>query len=105
LALLASSDCLVSPHRAEGFGRNIAEAILLEVPVLATRFGGCVDFLHGEEAIDWRPVVIREGEYPWGGGQWWAEPDLHHLVRRMEEIRASRGGRDARTANERRSQF
>jgi glycosyltransferase involved in cell wall biosynthesis len=86
LALLASADCLVSPHRAEGFGRNIAEAILLGVPVLATRFGGCIDFLASDEGIDWRPVAIGEGEYAHATGQWWAEPDLDHLARRMAEL-------------------
>lgn len=105
LALLASSDCLVSPHRAEGFGRNIAEAILLQVPVVATRFGGCVDFLYGDEAIDWRPVGIRDGEYPFAHGQWWAEPDIEHLARRMQEIRASRLQRGERATGERRAQF
>ena len=44
LGVVAASDCLVSPHRAEGFGRNIAEAILLGIPVLATAFSGCTDF-------------------------------------------------------------
>ena len=90
LALLASSDCLISPHRAEGFGRNIAEAILLEVPVLATRFGGSVDFLNSAEGIDWRPVRVREDEYPHAIGQWWAEPDITHLARRMTEVREVR---------------
>lgn len=105
LALLAASDCLVSPHRAEGFGRNIAEAILLQVPVLATRFGGCVDFLRGEEAIDWQPVAIRDGEYPFAHGQWWADPDVGHLARRMQEIRAARGAGSEGAAGERRGQF
>ena len=105
LALLAAADCLVSPHRAEGFGRNIAEAILLQVPVLATGFGGCVDFLYSEEAIDWRPAVIRDGEYPFADGQWWADPDVEHLARRMRDIRASRGAGGHRVAGERRGQF
>lgn len=102
LALLGSSDCLVSPHRAEGFGRNIAEAILLGVPVLATGFGGCVDFLASEEAIDWQPVAIGEGEYAHATGQWWAEPDVAHLAQRMAEVRQAgheaAGRRAARAA-------
>ncbi len=103
LALLASSDCLVSPHRAEGFGRNIAEAILLDVPVLATGFGGCADFLNGAEAIAWQPVGVRPGEYPHAVGQWWAEPDVAHLARRMAERRQA--GPEARRANQRREEF
>ena len=51
LGVVAASDCLVSPHRAEGFGRNIAEAILLGIPVLATAFSGCTDFLAPDEGL------------------------------------------------------
>lgn len=105
LALAASADCLVSPHRAEGFGRNIAEALLLEVAVLATGFGGCVDFLHSGEAIGWRPVAVRAGEYPHADGQWWAEPDAEHLAARMQEIREAGHHRDRSAARQRRDQF
>lgn len=106
LALLAASDCLVSPHRAEGFGRNIAEAILLEIPVLATGFGGCVDFLRAEEMVEWRPVQVREGEYPHATGQWWAEPDIAHLARRMREVREQKRDRAWHSAaRTRREQF
>ncbi len=105
LALLASSDCLISPHRAEGFGRNIAEAILLEVPVLATRFGGCVDFLNSAEGIDWRPAAVREGEYPHATGQWWAEPDVADLAERMAQVSRDRSDATRRAAAARREEF
>jgi glycosyltransferase involved in cell wall biosynthesis len=77
LGLLASCDCLVSLHRAEGFGRPIAEALLLRRPVVATRWSGNLDFrdsglqLLVEAAL--RPVPA--GAYLWGEGQVWAEPD------------------------------
>jgi glycosyltransferase involved in cell wall biosynthesis len=105
LAVLAAADCLISPHRAEGFGRNIAEAILLQVPVVATGFGGCVDFLRSEEAIDWRPIPVGEGDYPHAAGQWWAEPDIGHLARRMQEVREARGEQWLRPLSQRRRQF
>lgn len=44
MALLAASDCLVSLHRAEGFGRPIAEALLLRKTVVATYWSGNLDF-------------------------------------------------------------
>jgi hypothetical protein len=37
LRRLMASDCLLSPHRAEGFGRNLAEAVLLGVAVPGKR--------------------------------------------------------------------
>ncbi len=87
LGILASCDCLVSPHRAEGFGRNIAEAILLGLPVLATGFSGNVDFMEPEELIAWTPRALAPGDYPFGEGMWWAEPDVDDLARKMVIVR------------------
>ncbi|MBB4197653.1 hypothetical protein CCR94_13030 [Rhodoblastus sphagnicola] len=78
LGLIASCDGLISLHRAEGFGRPIAEAVLLRRPVVATKWSGNLDFrdsgrqLLVEAAL--RPVPA--GAYAWGEGQVWAEPDL-----------------------------
>src|SRR4051812_11181890 len=44
-ALIAHLDCYVSLHRSEGFGLTLAEAALLNVPVIATDYGGTRDFL------------------------------------------------------------
>jgi glycosyltransferase involved in cell wall biosynthesis len=44
LGLYKVCDCFVSLHRAEGFGRGIAEALLLGLNVIATNHGGNVDF-------------------------------------------------------------
>jgi glycosyltransferase involved in cell wall biosynthesis len=87
LGVIAACDCLVSPHRAEGFGRNIAEAILLGIPVLATRFSGCADFLAPEEGIPFESVPVQDGDFPFAEGLWWAEPSIDEMARRMREIR------------------
>jgi len=42
--LLASIDCLVSLHRAEGFGLVLAEAMALGKPVITTGWSGNMDF-------------------------------------------------------------
>lgn len=78
LALYRCCDCFVSLHRAEGFGRSIAEAILLGMPVIATRFSGNLDYCH-EDQVDLVPYQLRElgrHEYFWGEGQQWADPDV-----------------------------
>ena len=95
LGVIAASDCLVSPHRAEGFGRNIAEAILLGVPVLATAFSGCMDFLVPEEGLPFEPTPLRDGDYPFGEGLWWAEPCITEMARRMRQVRRAREGNHA----------
>lgn len=95
LRLLAGADVFISPHRAEGFGRNLAEALLLGLPVLATGFSGNTDFLLAAEQVRWRARGVGEGEYPFGDGQWWAEPDIDDLATRLavlaEAVRAGRG--------------
>jgi len=42
--LLSISDCFVSLHRSEGFGIPIAEAMLLEKPVIVTSYSANMDF-------------------------------------------------------------
>jgi glycosyltransferase involved in cell wall biosynthesis len=77
LALLASCDCLVSLHRSEGFGRTLAEAILLRKPVVATHWSGNLDFLAEGEQLLVEGLLrrVEAGEYAWGEGQFWADPD------------------------------
>ena len=38
------ADCLLSAHRSEGFGLNVAEFMALGRPVVATGYGGTMDF-------------------------------------------------------------
>ena len=87
LGVVRDADCLVSAHRAEGFGRNIAEAKLLGTPILATGFSGNADFTTEDESIAWRPIPLAPGDYPHADGLWWAEPRIDDLARRMREIR------------------
>ena len=52
-------DCLVSPHRSEGFGLAIAEAMLAEKPVIVTGFSGDKDFTAAETVISSIPGLAR----------------------------------------------
>lgn len=78
LDLYRAIDCFVSLHRAEGFGRNIAECMGLGKPVIVTAHSGNMDFtVHDTAALV--PVKLRplaSGDYPYGDGQFWAEPDV-----------------------------
>lgn len=89
LQLLASCDCLVSLHRAEGFGRSLAEAVLLERQVVATYWSGNVDFAltSNQFLVEADMVDVPEGQYPWADGQYWAEPRHSAAV---EALRAAR---------------
>lgn len=105
LGVIAACDCLVSSHRAEGFGRNIAEAILLGIPVLATAFSGCMDFLAPEEGIPFVSTPVGDGDYPFSEGLWWAEPSIDEMARRMTEVchagKTDRSGEKRRLAQRR----
>ncbi len=50
IALTASCDCYVSLHRSEGFGFTMAEAMALGKPVIATAYGGNLDFMTDENS-------------------------------------------------------
>ena len=92
-ALLALTDCFLSLHRCEGFGRGPAEAMLLGKPVITTAYSGTADFTTAETAllIDYELVPVREGEYPGASGQVWAEPDIEQAASAMRRV-ASDGG-------------
>jgi len=80
LQLIASCDVFLSPHRSEGFGLVLAEALALGVPVLATGWSGNLDFMGGmEEALipyTLQPVQDPSGRYANRKEQVWAEPDI-----------------------------
>ncbi len=88
-SLLARSDCLVSLHRSEGFGRSLAEAILLRKPLVATHWSGNLDFMNeGEQLlVESRLRKIEPGQYAWGEGQSWADPDLGAATMALREAR------------------
>jgi glycosyltransferase involved in cell wall biosynthesis/SAM-dependent methyltransferase len=93
-ALMASCDCYVSLHRAEGFGLTMAEAMALGKPVIATGFSGNLDFMTPENAYLVRHEMTEvgpEGEnYPADGR--WAEPDLDHAAELMRKVWEDREG-------------
>lgn len=92
-SLINACDCLVSLHRAEGFGRTAAEAMWLGRVALATGWSGNLDYMTRENSllIDHAMIDIRGGDYPHSLGQMWADPDLDHataLARLMLRERA-----------------
>jgi len=87
LGLLASCDGLISLHRAEGFGRPIAEAVLLRRLVVATNWSGNTDFRESGLQLLVEPELrpAPAGAYAWGEGQFWAEPDLTAAASALRE--------------------
>jgi glycosyltransferase involved in cell wall biosynthesis len=93
IALLALTDCFVSLHRSEGFGRGPAEAMLLGKPVIVTDYSGTRDFATPQTAllVGCRLVPVGEDEYPGAAGQVWAEPDIREAAAAMRRIAGDPG--------------
>jgi glycosyltransferase involved in cell wall biosynthesis len=89
--LLACSDVYLSLHASEGFGLTVIEAMALGVPVVATAYGGTMDFTTPETAllVDYELVPARGGPggaYT-GNGQW-ARPDLAQAGAHLRTLRS-----------------
>lgn len=91
-ALMASCDCYVSLHRAEGFGLTLAEAMALGKPVIATGYSGNLDFMTPETSylVPWTPGEVPIGAEPYPRGARWAEPDLEEAARLMRHVYENR---------------
>ena len=76
-SLIACSDVLVSLHRAEGFGLVMAEAMLNEVPVVATNWSANTEFMDECSAcmVPYRMVRLKRDIPPYKKGSRWAQPD------------------------------
>jgi glycosyltransferase involved in cell wall biosynthesis len=89
--LMASVDCFVSLHRAEGFGLGMAEAMACGKAVIATPWSGNVDFTRADNAllVDYSLVPLTRDLGPYRKGQMWAEPDLDSAARCMRQVAQS----------------
>lgn len=87
-SLIWITDCFVSLHRSEGFGRGLSEAMALGKPVIATAYSGNMDFCSEETAflVPYRIISVHPGEYPHWSKQRWADPDVESATRIMCEL-------------------
>jgi glycosyltransferase involved in cell wall biosynthesis len=85
--LYASANAFVLPTRGEGWGRPYMEALACGRPVIATKWGGQLDFLNEENA----DLIELEGLQSTGAdidievfaGHRWAAPSVDHLRQLM----------------------
>jgi SAM-dependent methyltransferase len=89
-AMIAACDCYMSLHRSEGFGLTVAEAMLLAKPVIATRYGGTLEFTTDANSylVDWHPTEVGEGAGPYPAKGVWADPDLEQAAALMHQVYA-----------------
>ena len=98
-AVLASCDCFVSLHRSEGFGLPIAEAMYLGRPVIATAYGGNLEFTTPENSylVPATTTEVRDGGEVYNAGTW-GEPDLEAAARLMRDVAGNPDAASARAA-------
>lgn len=89
LSLHSFGDCYVSLTKSEGFGLTIFEAFHLKKDVIATGYGGHIDFLGKDHTglVNYKIGSIQGMETfsaNYTSDQEWAYPDLEHTYALME---------------------
>ncbi|MCE9623109.1 MAG: glycosyltransferase [Actinomycetia bacterium] len=81
-------DCYVSLHRSEGLGLTMAEAMLLEKPVIATGYSGNLDFTAADVShlVRWNATTVPASAGGYRTGSKWADPDLAHAAELMRTV-------------------
>ena len=86
MGLIQTCDAYVSLHRAEGFGRILAESMLLKKPVIATNFSGNTDFCDEKTAfmVNGPLIPIKPHEYADWENQFWCDPNIDEAAEQMK---------------------
>jgi glycosyltransferase involved in cell wall biosynthesis len=101
LGLIRASDCLVSLHRAEGFGLDLFYAAGHGVPIMATGYSGNMEFCSNELTwlIGHTELYVGQHEYAFvRPGHKWVDPNLWEAVEAMREIRSNQSERTKRAS-------
>jgi len=85
MQLVASADALISMHRSEGFGRLMAEAMLLGTPVITSDYSGNRDFCTDDTAflVGGKVKPVLQDQYIFWTGQEWFDPSVQEAARHM----------------------
>lgn len=88
-SLYKAADAFILPTRGEGWGIPFTESMLMEVPVIAPRWGGHLEFANDDNAF----LIDIEGLVPVGDeqirdnpfylGHRWCEPSVEHTRKLM----------------------
>jgi glycosyltransferase involved in cell wall biosynthesis len=86
--LYKSSNCYLSLHRSEGFGRTLVEAMQHGLHLVSTNFSGPEDYLNADNTwlVSWSRKVVTPKDYPnLDADSWWSEPNEQHAVTQLLE--------------------
>ncbi len=88
MKLIASADCYISLHRAEGFGYTMAEAMYYGVPVIASDYSGNLEYMTREDSflVECTETFVKEPDGPFQRGSIWGEPSIEAAVTHMRHV-------------------
>lgn len=90
LSIHKRGHCYVAPHHGEGWGMPIHDAIMAGKQIIATKFGGVIEFLQEESfhSIPFKmsPVTGMEWNAAYSPNQSWASPDVGELKKIMRDV-------------------
>ena len=90
-ALISASHVLVSPHRSEGFGLGLAEAMAMGLPVIATGWSGNLEFMSAQNSIllpyTLESVNDSTGVYENDGRSVWASVNVNDGANAMLQLK------------------
>lgn len=90
LSIHKAGHCYVTPHHGEGWGMPTHEAILAGKQIIATKFGGVVQYLDDEcfhpIPFSMVPVTGMEWNCAYDTYQNWAQPDIGALKGIMRDV-------------------
>ena len=93
ISLMKSCDCVISLHRAEGYGLLIAKALANGLPVISTNYSGPEDFIDcpNAYAVDYElvPIIDPTGIYKSKHGHW-ADPNIIKAAEHLKYIESLR---------------
>ena len=81
--LFLESDCILSLHRSEGYGLNIARGLAYGIPTVATNYGGCAEWMDYAHKVSWEPCRLDTIDY-YPEGSWWAEPNIDDAAAKIK---------------------
>jgi glycosyltransferase involved in cell wall biosynthesis len=86
--LLGAIDCYVSLHRGEGLGLGMLESMHLGKPVIATNYGGNVEFTrpHNSMLVDYTLSACDDDYVIYRHVTRWAEPDIGQAAHYMRGL-------------------
>lgn len=92
-ALISHALAYVSPHRSEGLGLTVIEAMGCGVPAITTQYGGLLEFIDADSAfpVEFSLLEIETEAFPYPAGYVWCDPSIESMAKHMRFVQENAG--------------